>query len=475
MKHSVRFIKTLRFLVVGGLFLISCSGSNVFETRFKAAMSGMKGDELLMELFAMDQKYTNKLALKVNIGAILLALGETEKASIYLKKGEEVARFEGNKKLKSTLYTNLAELSLRQGNYAQGVEYADKSLSLDKIDPTGVVFTKAKCLYYQNDQDKAIATFEDGWSKRNDVMSKDDMNFYMSILRDKSLYAKALDVARVYGRRFDYEPGIGIIESVFYEKLGKVNESIICAAKDLEYARYTGNIDAGEELSRLTNLDKKVNDTTWNPKQQGKEALTGLISYVSDKWPEAYAGLTSAGVEEQDLPFYVFLLKSALLESGKATAKDFTDYHALEDYFRSFPNYYYHLYRGMSKSAGTTGIGDPRTAMESCILLAPDTVYAKETRIALGTALGLVPKDGAKLMLGRELDKIYALLAEGKSPRICDPVLDLRSVEDNVYTLAAVLILEKAKELPGVGDYLDKKRKASSGRLKERIEMVMNG
>jgi tetratricopeptide (TPR) repeat protein len=455
------------------LILNSCGGSKEFDDRFGLAMAGLKGEELLNELYALDQKYQDKLVLKVNIGAMLLAKGDTDKASIYLLKGEEIVDKSNANKLKAELFTHLAELSLHVENYKKGIEYADKSVYFDKSDQMGVVFIKAKCLYYMNEPDKAMATFDDGWTTRKDIMSKDDMSFYMSLLRDKGNYEKALEVAHDYERLFDYEPGIGIIESVFYEKLGKVNESIICAAKDLEYARYSGNIDTKEELTRLHNLEIKANDKSWNPKGLGKETLKGLIYYASDKWEESFAELSKSGMELKGLPFYAFLLKSAILESGKASTRDFSDYRSLEDYFSSFPNYYYHLYRGMSSSVGNPDSNAMRGAMESCILLAPSTVYARQTRIALGEYLGLGHKDGEKLLLAPELDKIYILLLEGRSPRVLDPVFELLALKDNDYTLAAMTMLAKAIDIPGIADFLETKLKTASGRLGEKLGTLL--
>jgi tetratricopeptide (TPR) repeat protein len=473
MRNFIRYTTIGLCIIPVFLLLHSCGGSKEFDDRFDRAMSGLKGEELLNELYALDQKYQDKLVLKVNIGAMLFAKGDTDKASIYLLKGEEIAGKSNDNKLKAELFTHLAELSLYMENYKKGIEYADKSIIFDKSDPMGVVFVKAKCHYYLGEPGKAMATFDEGWVKHKGIMSKDDMSFYMSLLRDMEKYEKALEVAREYGRLFDYEPGIGIIESVFYEKLGKVNESIICAAKDLEYARYSGNIDTKEELTRLHNLEVKAKDKSWNPKGLGKETLGGLIYYASDKWEESFAELSKGGTELKGLPFYDFLLESAILESGKASSKDFSDYRALEDYFSSFPNYYYHLYRGMSSSAGNPDSNEMRGAMESCILLAPSTVYARQTRIALGEYLGLGHKDGAKLLLAPELDKIYILLLEGRSPRVLEPVFELLGLQDNDYTLAATAMLARAIDIPGVKDFLETKLKTATGRLGERLGTLL--
>ncbi len=458
------------------ILIASCDKSAEFDLRLEAAIANLTGEELLNELYSMDQDYPNRIELKTIIGSMLLAKGDTEKASIFLRKGEELARFGGDNAIKARLYASLAELSLDESDYASGVAYADKSLSFDKADPGGVRFIKAKCLLYANEEDKALAAFDEGWSARKDAMNREDMNLYMTILRDRELYEKALDVSIEYGKRFDYEPGLGIIESVFYEKLGKADASIVSAAKDLEYARYTGTMDEKEELSRLTNLAKKLDDKAWNPGQGGKRALEGLISYVSGEWKKAYADLLKAGIKPGELPFFDFLLLSALLESGDATADDLARYLSLEEYFDSFPGYYYHLYRGMPASDGVPGLSyEKRTAMESCIRLARSTIYAKETRIALAELLGLGLKGGEKLVLPWELDEIYRILAEGSQPETLDPAIRFLALPDNVYTPKAVSMLKNAKELPGIGDYLEKKLKSSSGRIKELLEVVMNG
>jgi tetratricopeptide (TPR) repeat protein len=467
------FLKKIILLFLLFILIASCSSNSDFRKHLKDAIAEKKGNDLLNELYSLDQKYSDELEIKVNIGAILIAEGDIDKAAIYLKKGEELTALSWNKTMKAILYAKLSELSYRQGNFNQGIAYANKSLEIDNDDPLVVNFTKAKCLYFTDRKKDALSLLEAIWDKKKEIMDKDDMNFYLSLLRDNNEYRRAIKVSREFGARFDYQVGLGIIESVFYEKLGMIDESIISAAKDLEYGRYTGGLTGREEFARLSQLNEKIVDNSLNPGQKGTETIKGLISYISEKWDQAGQELMLADLQEKELPFYIFLVKSSRLESGKADEKDFSDYKAIEKYFRSFPDYYYHLYKGMNKAQNTPDSGNIRNAMEACILLAPTTSYAKETRIELGKLLGLKSGDGEKLLLGPELDRFYLRLSEGQSPAILSPVMDLLSLPDNIYTLAAVFMLKKAKQLVSVKEYLEDLRKIAKGSLKERLNTIL--
>ncbi len=455
------------------LFLvISCkAGDNEFEDKFNEAMKNEKGLELFNSLLSLDQQYPDKLALKVNIGGMLLASGDMQKASAYLEQGLKLVRKNKDKNLKFLLFTNLAELSYRKKEYKKGLEYADKALGFKIKDKIGVLFTKAKCLLEIGEDEEALKVFQEGWEEQKNNMNREDMNAYIVLLLEQEKYEDVLGVIKQYEAKFGYETNLGIKESAIYEKLGRINEGILAAFKDLEYQRYNGLISSGQQIERLICLEEKLSDTSWNPRKQGKSLIRGLKAYVSGIWVEANSLLTSFKFDE-DMEFHRYLVLSSSLEQGNAGIDDLKFYIDLEASFRGLPAYYYHLWQGMKKSEGNYNIGTARNVLEKCILLAPGTLYAEETRIELGRLLGLSKSDGEKILLGHELDAIYRRLSTG-IVNILDPVMDLLSTPDNVYQMAAVLMLQEAKKNEIVRAYLEAKRDNASGRLKERLDSIL--
>jgi tetratricopeptide (TPR) repeat protein len=470
-KYSLCFF----MLPVIFLFLITACDSKdeAFESEFLEVMSNKTGEDLFNALLDMDQRYPDKLVLKVNIGGMLLDAGNMEKASLYLKRGEELAEGqENNKYIKSLLYINLAELYYRQAEYEKGIDYAIKALEMNPEEKIGVIFTKAKCLASIGMIEDALESFDSGWKEQKEIMGGEDLKAYYMLLTSEGRYERAVEVLSQYQKKVGYEEGLGIEESILYEKLGRVNEGILAAAKDLEYQRFYGLVTDSIILEKLAELEGKLGDTSWNPDNQGYEIINALKQYVQKNWGQVIEYLLP--FEKQlELPFFTYLLYSAKLEKEEVELIDLERFVSVEEYFKDLPGFYYYLWQGMKRGQGDYSLKAVRKVLEKCILLSPNTVYALETRVELGRLLGLEPEQGKKLLIGPELDSIHIRLANGENASILDPVMDLLSTPDNVYEMAAVLMLGEAKKIPVVKDYLVNKRDNSSGRLKERLVSIL--
>ncbi len=130
----------------------------------------------------------------------------------------------------------------------------------------------------------------------------------------------------------------------------------------------------------------------------------------------------------------------------------------------------------MKKGEGQYNFQTAKAVVEKCILLANNTRFAVETRQELGRLLGLASDDGQKILLGPELDVIFNSIMAGKDITLLDPVIELIALPDNVYEMAAVLMLRQLQlRAPRVKSFLDQKKAAASGRLKDRLVMVLEG
>ena len=460
-------------LCCGLLLLWACSGSQAaFQSEYEALRKSSSGAALFGSLLALDQKYPRQLALKVDIGRSLLEAGELERASIYLKSGEELASRSKDKRLKALLYAALAEHSFRRGQYQEAIDFADKALANPPHQPAGALLARARAYQATGETQEALEDYARGWSSDRGVMSPEDFRSYATLLIAAEKYVEALEVYDEYQARFLFEPGIGLTESLLYEKLGRIEESIVAAYKELEYQRYRGGVAEALVRDNLAKLSRKLEDRQWNPEGQGRELVEALQRYARGAWAEAARALEQPGPALEQ-PFGRYLLLSARLETGQASDADFREYGALELYLKSLPAYYYHLWRGM-RSAGGEPPAAARPVLEKCILLAPNTPFALESRRALGRLIGLAPADGEKLLLGPELEAIGRRLAEGESLDRLEPVLELLATADNEYQMLAVLMLKQLKSREQVRVFLAEHARTATGRLKERLAFVLS-
>ena len=458
----------------GLLLLWACSGSQAaFQAEYEALAKSSSGPALFSSLLALDQKYPHQMALKVDIGRALLEAGELEKAAIYLKSGEELASRSKDQRLKALLYAALAEHAFRRGQYQESIDLAAKALANPPHEPAGVLLTRARAYQAIGKTQEALADYARGWSADRPAMIPEDYRGYSALLVAAEKYAEALEVYAEYQILFPYETGIGLAESLLLEKLGRIEESIVAAFKELEYQRYRGGVPEALIQDNLAKLSRKLDDRQWNPEGRGKALVEALRRYSRREWVEAARALErpSPALERR---FGRYLLLSARLESGQAAEADFREYEGLEPYLKGLPAYYYHHWRGMRHGSGGDLPAGARPVLEKCILLAPNTPFALESRRELGRLIGLAQTDGERLLLGPELEAISRQVAGGQSLTRLEPVLELLSTPDNEYQLLAVLMLKQLKSREQVRAFLAERSRTATGRLKERLAFVLN-
>jgi hypothetical protein len=470
--------RTLLFLTIISFWIVSCrSGDEEFRQRFDTIMDEQKGVELFNSLLALDQEFPDRLVLKVNIGGMLLAAGDLVKAEAYLKQGQKLCRRKlfrrgRDPETEYLLFTNLAELYLRKGEFTEGLRHAEQARDLGVEDRIGVFLTEAKCRLGLGEAEEALELFRSGWEEHREQFSREDLDIYAELLARREAWTELLQVFRHYEQTYGYQLGLGIHESAAHERLGRINEGILSAFKELEYQRYLGLIDASVQAQRLRALEEKLADTSWNPDLQGGTLVQGLKAFAAGRWSEAHAALESVELDEE-IPFYRYSVVASRLESGQANLEDLVRYIDLEADFRELPGYYYHLWRGMKKNRGNYNLGTARRVMEKCILLAPKTEAALETRVELGRLVGLPGQEGSKILLGPELDAILDRLRRGSAASVLDPVMGLLSTAENAYQLAGMLMLRQALTIPAVRSYLEEKRSLAGGRLRERLDFIL--
>jgi hypothetical protein len=463
-----------RFWLTLLLLLYACGGQEAaFHSEYDAIIQSKSGPARFSDLLLLDQKYPGRLQLKVDIGTALLAAGDLEKAGIYLKSGQGLATRSKKKRLKGLLYAALAEHSYRNRRYPEAIGFAGQALANSANPPASVLCTRARAYQVTGKTQEALEDYARAWSIDRSAMHPEDFRAYSTLLIAAGKYPGTLEVYDEYQMRFVYETGIGLSESLLWEKLGKIEESIVAAFKELEYQRYLASVAEAVLLDNLQKLSRKLDDRQWNPKAKGKALVAALERYIRGQWGQAADELDKPG-PIPELPFGRYLLLSARLEAGQATDADFRGYQLLEPYLKSLPAYYYHLWRGMRRGPGSYSPAAARPVLEKCILLAPKTPFALESRRELGRLIGLSPAEGEKLLLGPELEAIGRQVAAGGDLRRLEPVLELLSTPDSDYQLSAVLMLKQLKSMEQVRGFLAERERTSNGKLRERLSFIMS-
>jgi len=432
----------------------------VFQESYDRIAAEKQGGELMLALESLDQEYPDRLIVKVNLGSLLLASGQLERAYAYLSRAETLVGKRSDRHLKYLLYASLAECKLRQSCFSESINYADLALEQEPEDAVGVIFTRAKACSACGQRQQALADFAHAHSQRHAQMNLEDYCTYIHLLIVEQSFAQAIDLYRDRQRRFGYLPGQGLEESILFERSCRIDEAVLSAFMELEYQRSQSGVQDDKILENLNNLEKSLRDPH-------ADLLEALRCYIEGNWrraAELFGGFTAS----LSHPFGRYLLLASTLERG-AAIEDMNLYVDLETDFKDFQYYYYHLWRGLRKGAGHYSFATARVLLEKTILLAPGSETADESRIELGRLIGLSPAEARQLLLKTELDMILGQVVHDHNPDPLGAVMHLLSVPDNIYTASALLELQEIISLPFITAYLEEQKNKAEGRLKERL------
>jgi tetratricopeptide (TPR) repeat protein len=452
------------------LSAVGCGKNQEYKSAFEQAVREKSGADLVTALLDLDQRYPDTFEIKSRLGDLYLAGGDLDPAETFLKKAEGLLSTAGDDRSRYDVLVNLGVLQFEKKAYAESQSLAEKAAALVQDDPRGAIFLKARDLFMLGKKDEAVGLYEKNWGRRA-LMSRLDCNLYFDQCVQAKSFIRALEVLAAWQEQFDFTPGQGIQASQIYERLGMIDESVLTVAMELEYLLSSGGIDRGKIRERLAEIGRKLEDKTFNPKQAGRELLAGLVAWFAEDWGVAQRAFAPLSISHY---YFDYLRRAAELENAGATVELLKAYTEGEKYFKSLPAFFRHFWRGMKKGKGEYTYATAREVLEKTVLLAPGTEYAAETRREIGRLLGLNPSDGERLLLPPELAALGARLAGGEPPVVLEPAVALLALPDNVYTLQGIVFLrELSRRLPAVGSYLEKKKSASTGRLRERLVMIL--
>jgi len=478
-RRRVALLSANRMLAILCLvpFLPSCSSDTEFRAALDAAAATYRGAALARELESLDRRFPDRLELKTDLGALYLASGDLARAASQLERGEVLAEESRDDGLLYLLYANLAELRLRSRSFEASIAAADSALASARRskagDRVGVDFVKAKALAALGKKDAALAIFDAAKIGESRTMTEEDMKIHVRLLAEKGRFADALARTKERRARFGYAAGTGLEESILYERLGRLPEAAASAFEELDRRRFHAGLADSAVLAGLAEAKKRL--AAPSPREgiavtAAVAVLTGAELFTRGDFTAASAVFASV-VRAEGESYLDFLAAACDAEAGKAGSVERLV--ALESRYGNFQGFYYHLWRAMKKRESGYSFGTARSVLETCILLAPGSAVARETRGELGILAGIGAEDGRKILLGPELDALGAALVGGAGPEVLDPAVELLATKDSTYRLAAQILLRKAASLPAVRSRLEKRKAEAAGRLREGLAAVL--
>jgi len=449
-------------LLTSMIGLVSC-GDSAFEKDYQEAKKHAGQPDFGTALVSLDQRYPDRLAVKVDLGALAMASGAWDQARSYLGRGETLAGSSSDNELKSVLWADLAQLWLLKGDDDQALVYANRSLQ-NKDEKLGVVFTRAKARLVKGDQKAALADFQQGWDSRRSTMTAQDYGLYAKALVAEKNYARALEVLESYRDSLPYEVGTGLVESLCYENLGRYDESVLAAYIDVNYQQSRGLIPGSQVLTNVRNLETRIKSRGLAPEKSGLTTLKSVEAWVTEDWQRVDFDntLLASSLDAR------FLKLAAILEVGRPGAADLQAYSELERRFHDFPSYYLpliHYFRDVRKDVRNAGFA---ALAEKVVNLGPDGPWAGEGRRALAQGYGLAPDQSSGLLTRAEVDRA---LGQGDWAKI----LRLWTTPDNPSVQYSVERLQSLVQDSTLRATLRSLETGASGKAKERMNLVLQG
>jgi len=447
----------------------SCAGDSAFAKAFSSADRSHGSDKLLADLVRLDQGYPDRFVLKHEIGLLYLQQGNPVAAAPYLERALSLAR--GIKASdRATLYGGLAIVSYSRGDYPKAVDYGRTALDVRAPESAPFGFITGRALLAQDKLKEALACLDAAWTAAKSSMSPDDYRAYARALEAAGRDGDLVAVLDSYQSSFPYEPGLGLMQSAAYERLGDLDESVLAAFKEAEYATAYGASRASDVQKNLAAIGKKLGDKSFNPSGSGTSAWEAVTAFAKGDWIAAQRLL---GRLPGSSAFEKYLLLSSRIEAGNEGVTDLDAFASLQPAFRSLPPYYYRLYAAF-RALGGRSPDSLADLLESAIDLAPRTDEAARYRRELATVLGLAPADGPRLLTRAELSAAAEKAAATGESGLLEPLVGTLELRDNRTTLMAVGILRAFARDARHRPYFIDQACSARGRARERLEYILS-
>ncbi|TVQ39133.1 MAG: hypothetical protein EA384_07670 [Spirochaetaceae bacterium] len=440
---------------------VSDSGrSHDIASAVEAIVSRSAGEESYDELLELGRRYPDNGCIAMYLGRTALQQGRHDRAEFHLRSADNRGVGRGCPGGVALLSHSWAELAIARGDYGEAVRHANAALAQGAADDALLV--KAHAAMRLGDAAKAVASFASVVSD----LSPADFDGYSAALMASGELTRASTLLEQRRQLFGYSPGQGVIESWLYQQLGDIGLSVASALMEIEHLRYHQPLSDADVFGSIERLRESLDD--W----AGPQLLRAYAFFVNGRWEQAAAGLQEIrSTVQHDMVDYLWLVSR--LRSHRADNDDLGQYTALEAAFRWSQFYYYHLWRILGSAGDGYSILTARELLEHAVLLSPGSKAARASRIELGRLLGLSPAESKLLLLGEELDALARRAVAYRDPRLLDAIIESLQLPDTIYTLAAMLTLQRLAQFAPLRHYLVHAAAELEGTAADRLREVL--
>ena len=457
--------KNIIFLLI--LFIVfSCSNKNRFIEEFEGIMNEKEGEQLLDALIDLDKEYPGKLRTKVNIAAIYFGMEKPELTELFLEKGVEAAKKSKERDEKYIFYANYSEYLYKKGNLSESYKMGMAAIGSNDSDPAGVTLTLAHILVSEKKNSDALLFFKKIWATNVNMFTAQDLSVFFHLLtisqdaeNNISLMVSIIDEMRL---RNPYTLGYGFQQSEILEQINAPVASLIAIFSEIEFSRFNNVSKKDEVLKSLDLLYEKNKES-----DRSAKIIEGYKSFVKGEWGIAEAAFTEI-TPEVPIAFYSYLRIASMLQSGLGTDELFFSYLQLGRYYSEMQGYYFNLWNGINKGSSKYDNDFKESAIKNCILLSPNSEYAKSSRIELGNLYNI--PQGEKIIL---VDEVFyyidSIIKEEASANTLEPVAVMLEMDDNVFIDDAMQLLKEAVREKRIANWLKTRAQKGNEKIKARV------
>ncbi len=456
MKKNISFLLVILFLFAG------CSSKNMKNyKRIKQSSSNIA--DLYQDIYSFDLNNPDFYESKLDLARYYLLTGNYGESWAFLLRAEAIAvKFpeQMTKENEAAMYACHASLLLMNNQVESAFEYVKKACDVPKY---GKIYgyLAGRVLTTLDRKQEALGYFEKTYKKYPNLITGEEIRSYMYLLADSKNYKKALELLELYFEKGSYFSGLGMFASGIYEKNGLMRESIFSAFLDYEYQSCFGNADDKKFVQNLNDLRSKLISESNN------ESVVHAVDYMLSLYVDS-------DVSKPDMDFfplkYIELKKIA--KDKPWSNKEFNEYLTLEKYFKNFPCYYWVLWEMLPK-INSGDLVNWKSILEKIILLGSSEYYGP-AKIALGRLAGLNAADSSKLLLPQEVQNLLWIYISKGDEKTLDYIYDFLTLPDCDYVLQSYPIIKQNLNNNSLRQAFLNKSKTVNGRLKGRIDYILN-
>ena len=357
------------------LFFVSCGRESDVVSQIQKAQSELDGDELFLRLLELNEAYPASFHVKLVLGNLLIERGDPRSAEIFLASALRSERRCTNREEQAELRGLLALASLETGESAKGASLAHEAFELDPLPRYTLI--EGRALFHGGDTEGAGTPFTAAYSQDKALFGSAESREYAALLAATEKPEEALLVLRESMQRNGYYPGGGMEESSLCSALGRKDEALLSAFRDLEYIR---QMEDGEKAASKAFLTLKA-----LYKDSEARIIQGMELYLAERYREAYSVLSQIP-QALSHSMLSYVLLACRLECGEQNSSDLDAYIGLEQEFKTHQLYYHHLYRAV-KGEELLSLPSYTAIISRCMSLGEESRYGVEARRELSGLL----------------------------------------------------------------------------------------